>query len=55
MIFLKVLHFAIQNQSGGKKRLFNLPALSRMAMSIFVIILVILVIVLIVRIIRRAF
>ena len=52
MIFLKALYFAIQNQSGGKKRLSNLPALSRMAMSIFVIILVI---VLIVRIIRRAF
>lgn len=52
MIFLKVLYFAIQNRSGGKKRLSKLPALSRMAMSIFVFILVI---VLIVRIIRRAF
>ena len=51
MIFLKVLYFAIQNQS-GEKRLSKLPALSRMAMSIFVFILVI---VLIVRIIRRAF
>ena len=49
IIFPKVLYFAIQNQSGEKIHLSKLPALSKMAMSIFVIILVI------VLIIRRAF